>query len=87
MGPPPRSLLPMRITASWFGFLARRIQGRGTILRAPTRSSPRTSSSRPRTKCAVVLEALKDEPLRVALSRHPWPLLRAPAPLDHVVGM
>ena len=27
MGPPPRSSLPMRITASWFGSLAHRIQG------------------------------------------------------------
>jgi len=47
MGPPPRSLLPMRIPASWSGSLARRIQGCGTstMPRAPTRSSPRTSSS------------------------------------------
>ena len=41
----------MRITASWFGSLARRIQGCGTFPRAPTRSSPRTSSSRHAQVC------------------------------------
>jgi hypothetical protein len=40
MGPPPRSLLPMRITASWFGSLAHRIQGCGTNIRGTTRGLP-----------------------------------------------
>ena len=68
MGPPPRSSLPMRITASWSGSLARRIQGCGTIFRAPTRSSPRTSSSRPRKCAASCSEPSRTRaPLRAAL--------------------
>jgi hypothetical protein len=65
----------MRITASWFGPLARRIQGCGTNIRAPRASSPRLRHP-DHTKCAVVLGAVKDKPLRVALTRHP---LTAPA--------
>jgi hypothetical protein len=63
------ALLPMRITASWSGSLARRIKGCGTIIRAPSRSSSRTSSSPHlhHRKCAVVLGAIKDKALRVAL--------------------
>src|SRR5262249_35465706 len=61
MGPPPRSLLPMRIPASWSGPWARRIQGCGTSLRAPARSSPRRRHP-DHSKCAVVLGALKAKP-------------------------
>jgi hypothetical protein len=67
MGPPPRSLLPMRITASWSGSLARRIQGCGTIIRPPTRSSPRTSSSRPPQVCRRARSPQGQGPYGVAL--------------------
>lgn len=41
MGPPPRSLLLMRISASWSGLCTHRIQGCGTSIRAPHAGSPR----------------------------------------------
>src|SRR5262249_21893171 len=76
MGPPPRSLLPMRIPASWFGSLARRIQGCGTRSFVHQPAAPLELRHPDHRKCAVVLGAVKDEPLRVALTRHP---LTAPA--------
>jgi hypothetical protein len=69
-GPAASLSLPMRITASWFGSLAHRIQGCGTNVRAPHVSSPRIRHP-DHTKCAVVLGAIKDEGLAVALTRHP----------------
>ena len=79
MGPPPRSLLPMRIPASWSGSLARRIQGCGTMLRAPTRNPPRTSSSRPPQVCRRARSHQGQGPYGRRYTRHPCPLLRAPA--------
>src|SRR5215471_1683195 len=49
----------MRITASWLGCLARRIQGCGTNVRASHAGSPRRRHP-DHTKCAVVLRAVKD---------------------------
>jgi hypothetical protein len=69
MGPPPRSLLPMRITASWFGPLARRIQGCGTNVRAQFRSSPRTSSSRLAQVCRRARSPQGPRPLLVGATR------------------
>ena len=51
MGPPLRSSLPMRITASWFGSSGPRIQGCGTNIRAPHAGSSSASSSRPQQVC------------------------------------
>jgi len=51
MGPPPRSLLPMRILHHGLGLWPARIQACGTKLRAPTRSSPRTCHPRHAQVC------------------------------------
>src|SRR5262245_4033609 len=67
-----RSLLPMRIPASWFGSLAHRIQGCGTMLRAPTRSSPGTYHLPTRTAdYAIGLNAEElQRPLLTAVKAH-----------------
>jgi len=61
MGPPPRSLLPMRIPASWFGSLARRIQGCGTRSFVHLSAAPLGRHHPDTLKSAVVLEPVKDE--------------------------
>src|SRR5215831_15972032 len=52
----------MRITASWSGSLTHRIEGRGTNFRAPHAGLPSDVVIPDHNKCAVVLEAVKDEP-------------------------
>jgi len=51
----------MRITASWSGSLTHRIEGCGTNVRAPHAGSSRLRHP-DHSKCAAVLEAVKDEP-------------------------
>jgi len=59
----------MRITASWSGSLAHRIQACGRSL-STTRGLPSNVVIPTNSKCAVVLGAVKDEP-RGGATRHP----------------
>jgi hypothetical protein len=62
MGPPPRCLLPMRITASWSGPWPTEYKDVARcFVHQP--AAPLGSRHPDTLKCAVVLEALKDEPL------------------------
>src|SRR5262245_34124385 len=82
MGPPPRSFAAMRITASWSGPLAHRIQGCGrsssttrglpSNVVIPTTASVPSCSEPSRTSLAVALRAILDRSCARRSSRCVW---------------